>query len=477
LAQGLERGTNPSLPNRVSEHADVNEAKEEREMIVTHFMDAIRTQLPALIEALSKIQDFRNPKKIKHQLAMVLFYGMLCFVLHTSSRREANRDMTGPVLKEHLQQLFPEIETLPHQDTLNRILSRIDVEKIQDAHVQMIGRLIRNKKFIRWLIDGCYPIAIDGTQKLVRRDQVSEQWLQRRKNREKENESIQYYVYVLEATLSFQNGLTLPLMSEFLNYAEGDISNDKQDCELKAFTRLAKRLKTAFPRLPIMILLDGLYPNGPVLQMCRQYHWQFMIVLKDGNLKSVWEDFNGLKVFLPNQQSNGAWGNRRQNFTWVNDIEYFYGKNQKKKQIVHVVLCEESWMELDSENNQIKHHARHAWISSKHLTKKNLHERCNLGARFRWGIEEAILVEKHHGYAYEHLFSHNWNAMKGYHYLMHTAHALNTLARFSEHLFEFVLSKGVRPFIKYIRDSLVHPWLDPESLKQKLHPKPQLRLT
>ena len=37
---------------------------------------------------------------------------------------------------------------------------------------------------------------------------------------------------------------------------------------------------------------------------------------------------------------------------------------------------------------------RYAWISSAPRSPENVHERCNLGARHRWGIEEGILVEK-----------------------------------------------------------------------------------
>ena len=68
------------------------------------------------------------------------------------------------------------------------------------------------------------------------------------------------------------------------------------------------------------------------------------------------------------------------------------------------------------------------------MKRLNLHARCNLGARYRWGIETGFLVEKHQGYSYEHVFSKNWNAMKGYHYLMRLAHLFNTLARFSSEL-------------------------------------------
>jgi len=474
--KGLEQATNPSVSNRISGHVSVEQEAAEREGVTAQFLDAIRSHLPGLMESLSKIEDYRNPNKIEHQLTMVLLYGILCFVLQMSSRRQANRELTGPVLLGHLHELFPQMESIPHQDTLNRILSRIDVEQIQAAHLQMIRRLIRNKKFERWLVAGRYLLVFDGTQKAVRRNQVSEQWLQRRINAGTDKQNTQYYVYVLEASIAFPNGFTLPLMSEFLNYAEGDTDNDKQDCELRAFKRMARRVKSTFPRLPIMVLLDGLYPNGPVFQTCRDYHWQFMIVLKNDSLPSVWEEFNGLSRLEPDQQTDRTWSNRRQHFYWVNDIEYRFDTNDKKKQILHVVVCEESWEEIDEEGNPIENRSRHAWLSSEPLTKDNLHERCNLAARHRWAIEEALLVEKHHGYSYEHLFSFDWNAMKGYHYLMHLAHALNVLAHYSESLFAVVTAKGVRAFIKYVRDSLVHPWLDPRQLRQRMRKKPQLRL-
>jgi len=476
LAQGLELATNPSQSNRTSSHETVEEERAEREAVAAAFLDAVRPQLPGLIQELAKIKDFRNPKKVKHQQTLVLFYGVLCFVLHMSSRREANAKLTGPALRDLLQKMFPDLEKLPHQDTLNRILASIDVECLQQAHLNMIRRLVRNKKFKRFLVDGCYPVAIDGTQKTVRSDMPSPEWLERRKNADTDEEYTQYYVYVLEAQLAFPNGLTLPLMSEFLNYEEGDTSNNKQDCETKAFHRLAARLKEAFPRLPFMLLLDGLYANGPVFKCCRDNNWQFMVVLKDESLPSVWEEVKGLRGLEPDQQARRTWGNRWQYFRWVNNIEYRYGPNGRNKQVVHVVVCEEQWEEIDKDGETVTRTSRHAWLSSKALTKQNLHERCNLAARHRWGIEEAILVEKHHGYHYEHLFSYDWNAMKGYHYLMHTGHALNVLARYSEQLYEVVTKKGVRPFIEYLRESLVASWIDPDRLYDRQSPSPQLRL-
>ena len=196
------------------------------------------------------------------------------------------------------------MESLPHADTLTRLLERIDVTQLEIAHVEMITRFIRNKKFRRYLINGCYPIAIDGTQKLSRDGMwCSVEWLERRFETS-DGEKIQQYVYVLEANLVFHNGLTLPLLSEFLSYAEGDSENHKQDCELNAFKRLAARLKKDFPRLPILMLLDGLYANGPVMEQCLNFGWSFMIVLQNNCLPSVWEDVHSLKQLQPKNHRN-----------------------------------------------------------------------------------------------------------------------------------------------------------------------------
>ena len=63
------------------------------------------------------------------------------------------------------------------------------------------------------------------------------------------------------------------------------------------------------------------------------------------------EEYEGLAKMEPDQQARRSWGNRLQHFRWVNDIEYRYGPNQRKKQIVHVVVCAESWEEIDAEGN------------------------------------------------------------------------------------------------------------------------------
>ena len=271
--------------------------------------------------------------------------------------------------------------------------------------------------------------------------------------------------------------MVLPLMSEFLDYREGDGNRNKQDCEIRAFHRLAERIKKAFPRLPILLLLDGLYANGPVMQRIYAYSWQFMIVLKDESLPTVWEEYRALRALNNRTTFRQNWGKREQLFHWVNNIRYEFGPNDQYHLSIHVVTCTEQWQEVNEHAQIITQQSRHAWLSSEKLNPNNLHSRCNLGARYRWGIEADFLVEKHQGYSYEHLFARDWHALRGYHSLMRLAHFLNTLTRFAATLAPKFREWGVRGFLRYIRQTLSGPWFTPEETTQRLMRPFSLRLT
>jgi hypothetical protein len=226
--------------------------------------------------------------------------------------------------------------------------------------------------------------------------------------------------------------------------------------------------------LPILLLLDGLYPNGPLLALCRQYRWQFMIVLPTKCLPSVWEEVHALKP--PQAQHRQSWRGRRQQFWWVNDIIYRYDHDRHSLP-VHVVGCDEYWQAVDPDSGELVDcQAQHVWLSSQRVDRHNVHERCNLGARQRWGIEISMQIEKCQGYCYEHAFSHDWNAMRGYHYLMRLAHLLNALALATKRVRRHVRELGVQAFLHWVRESCANRWLRPAWLEQLRHQPPQLRL-
>ena len=68
----------------------------------------------------------------------------------------------------------------------------------------------------------------------------------------------------------------------------------KQDCERKAFVRLAKKIKQRFPRLPILLLADSLYATKTVMDVCREYKWKYLICFKDGSIPYIADEWNAV---------------------------------------------------------------------------------------------------------------------------------------------------------------------------------------
>lgn len=94
-AEGLQAPVRASMPNCKCVYRSVEEEQEARQDATTEQIRVFRAKLPILLKRLSKIDDPRNSKKLKHKLAVVMIYGILTFVFHMASRREALRGV-GP---------------------------------------------------------------------------------------------------------------------------------------------------------------------------------------------------------------------------------------------------------------------------------------------------------------------------------------------------------------------------------------------
>lgn len=86
------------MPNRKSEYKDEGEEQEVRQEAVTEQVRVFRAKLPIPLRRLSKIEDPSAPKKVKQKHTVLMIYCILTFVFHMASRREANREMTRPML-------------------------------------------------------------------------------------------------------------------------------------------------------------------------------------------------------------------------------------------------------------------------------------------------------------------------------------------------------------------------------------------
>jgi len=256
-------------------------------------------------------------------------------------------------------------------------------------------------------------------------------------------------------------------MTEFAENRVGADEDTKQDGEQKAFRRLARRLKQWFPRRRLVLVLDGLYPNGPVMALCRQHHGDFMMVLPRDCLPSVWDEVAGLIALDTDDEQYATyhWGDRDQTFRWVNGIDYAYRgpSGNTLRQWVHVALCQETWVDADGRPQR----ALWAWISGRRLDPDHIVARCNRAGRHRWAIEAEFLIEKRYGDHFEHAYSYDWTALKGWHYLMKLAHLLNVFTLWSQVGSDLLKRRGYRDTIRFLRETWTGRWLSPEFLQAR----------
>ncbi len=456
-------GGREALSNTKAPYATPEEEQRAHEAAVAAQLATWRQHLPDLFAKLARIPDVRRPGSVRHRISVLCFYGLLLFVFQYASRREANRQATGPTLAKTLHEVFPDLDSIPHFDTVERWLRTIPTETWEDLLHDRIQRLLRRHAVREYLVQHAWVVAVDGTQKFARHQPFASEALQQRVS----DTETRYRVYVLEAVLVATDGATLPLLTEFAENPDDAPVESKQDCELKAFRRLARRLKQWFPRRRLLLVMDGLYPNGPVMAQCDAYAWDYLIVLPRGCLPSVWEEVDGLRRLdtTGENRCEHKWGDRQQVFTWVNDIEYTWREDGHiRRRLVHVALCTERWTDADG----VEHQTTWAWLSRRRLDADNVVARCNRAGRHRWAIEAEFLVEKRHGDHFEHAYSYDWQALKGWHYLMKLARLLNVLTLWTTVGESLLHQYGYQGAIRFLRNTWTGRWLSKEFLRTRM---------
>jgi hypothetical protein len=277
--------------------------------------------------------------------------------------------------------------------------------------------LLEKKALHKYRLFGQYfVVAIDATGTMSFAERHCEQCLHRTSKKGK----TRYFHNVLEAKLITANGFAISLATEWI--ANPLTEYDKQDDERKAFVRLAAKLKQLYPRLPICLTADGLYPCQRFLQICHANHWAFILTFKDGNLPSVWEEVQALLPRCPDQHCHERrfQGQERieQDFRWVTDIDYHGHRLQW-------LDCLETVTHLESAEQTT---TRFVHLTNLEVTATTVVVLSATG-RLRWKIEnEGFNTQKNLGYALQHKYARlNWQAAKNYYQCLQIGHLINQL--------------------------------------------------
>jgi len=414
----------------------------------------IRHHFPRLFTQMRAIDEVRN-KASDYELAAHLTACLALFLFKLGSRNQWNQKRKKLQFQSNYEKLFG--FAMPHGDSMNAVIDRLDEGQVEWLKQQMVRTLLERKVFRSSRYRGkWYRIAIDGSGVVSFDHQHCEQCLHKTSKKGKTTWSHQ----VLDARLVTPNGFSVSIATVWIENPDGK-EYDKQDCERKAFQRLAAKLHKAFPRLPIQILADGLYPYEGFFQTCRDYGWEFTTTFKTGNLPTIWREVEALKLLQSDQQWTETRYQPVQNgqiithcdYQWVTGLDYqghkLYWVSHRETTIRHKYEAAEV-ITLQYEQNDFVH------ISSLPVNLKNVASTSQTG-RLRWKVEnEGFNTLKNGGYGMEHKWARkSYRALKNYYQFMQMAHLIHQLMLKRQTFVETWLQGSNHPTVKSLWEDLL----------------------
>lgn len=434
----------------LKEHVFTNPGK----IINAQIKRVLHNHFPELTAQLNTLADPRQRKE--YQMNEICMSAISLFMLKQGSRNAFNLDRKDPVFCENYKKVFD--LRLPQLDAVEDVFRQCSDDGLEEIKAKMVSDLVRGKKIERWKFNGHYIVAIDGTGVASYDEPHCENCLKKTSK----NGVTTYFHNVLEAKLLTSSGLSISIATEWISN-EGKGQFEKQDCERVAFNRLAQKIKKYYPRLPIIIVADGLYPWDGFFDTCQQNKWKYIVVLKDGSLKSLQEEIQLEKRITPHQTTHVIRAEKDKETTleyhWLRDLPY-------KKHKVSFVECSELVKTIST-----KQESRQRFV---HLTNFEVNgemcDRISFAGRLRQKIEnEGFNTQKNQGYALQHKYSRvSYPAMKMYYQCLQIAHMINQLVEASLEI-RTLKNKILKCTIRYLWKRLLSYWLENEINLEELN--------
>jgi len=213
--------------------------KFEKYQLVCRLAVTINRHFPDFYRQISCLPDYR--KYPEYEVKELIVSGMLLFLFRQKSRNQADNTAKNYDYQDNIKSIFG--IKVADMDTVDRYLRWISPCKLEQIKQDMFRELVKSKTLQKYKFAGKYfMLAIDGS-------------------------GLQSYEY-----------------------------EPYPGCPYKK-SKKGKKVKKEFPRLPLVLLLDGLYPREPVFSICETNHWRYIITLKDKSLKSVQEQIADKLLF------------------------------------------------------------------------------------------------------------------------------------------------------------------------------------
>ena len=386
--------------------------------------------IPEILKYIDEIPEPRKRKK--YSMRYLIMSEMMMFLSEGKSQRFTETAYIGTKYFKNIGKIIKEeVKKIPDAEIYTNVFSRIEKEEIEKFQYKINYQMLRNKKYEDSKILGKYNLVIDATRFQKAHYEVSQEWL----NETKEGKTT-WFLSMLELKL-VSNNKAVSMMSEMIknedkkgeNETEEEIKNKskeqiKQDCELNASKRMIPRFRKAYPRLPVRIIADSLYPSIGLIEICEKENIEYIFVLKDKKIPTLLEEFLTL-VSMPE-------GNREIMETkekiiltlWENEIDY----RGKKINVIRQIR-------KDKETGK---DSKWMWITNRKITVKNLYKIIYC-AKLRDYIENQGFREQKitSGIDLEHVYSKDIRAIKVIYTIIQITHLILQIIEHSDICGEF----------------------------------------
>ena len=362
-------------------------------------MTIVYNKFPRLIDLFEIIPDKRQKGKIKYSMKTIVLVRLLALVCGIVSMNEMNEKFNKDEIIENIRIITGEdIDSIPNWQTIQDVLEDMDINELLKIKKYMITKIIESKMFNKFRYKNYVQILVDATGITSCKYNLNNNCIKKKSKKG----NITYQKYVLEAKIVFKN-IVISIDTEWIENNNLNNENDKQDCEIKAFKRMAERIKKNYSKLQILVTGDALYAVEPVIAICKENKWKYICNLKPDRLKQIGNKFKDIENEV-----------NIDNYKCVSNIEY---KGH--------ILTALSYTEIQKKGTK-----EFRYITNLDVDDNNIEQIVKLG-RARWKIENEGFNEQKNGqYKISHLCSRNDNAMKIHYQFIQIAHLLKQLIEF-----------------------------------------------
>ena len=368
--------------------------------LIKELYSIIIKYLPKLLDMFENLTDVRNQSYVTYKMKTICvtrLFGLLCG-LTTMTDISSDNFNSDNCIKNLSKICNQSLEDIPYWETIQDVFMNIKTDELRDIQKYIVKALVRSKMFDKYRFNGYFQLLFDGTG-LSNHDYNLNNNCLKRKHKDGK---ISYYKYVLECKLVVGK-IVISIDSEFIENSEILNEKQKQDCEIKAFKRMVKRIKHNYPKYKFIITGDALYAADTIIKICNKHEWKYIFNLKPDRLKEINESFEG-NIVLLNE---------------VNIPNYYLSTNIKYKE--HNLNV---FKYIETKNKKT---TTFRYITNLSVNNENIEEIVAMGRR-RWKIEnEGFYTQKHRTFNITHLNSRNDTAMKNHYFFIQFAHTIRQL--------------------------------------------------